>query len=153
MPSLSRLSRAARPAFVAAMLVVAAAAPAHAEKWVGNSYSDSGGSVKIVLGGPTWYGGDGTVGFSGRGRCVGFACLNRRGLVSVMWWNAADGFGWQAVKIDHADGSTCTSLAYFLTPFYTLPPPVGTTINVPYQCANVGGYLLDSGRVALTRRR
>jgi hypothetical protein len=154
MPNPNRLRTAARSAFVAAALLtsVLVAAPAHGEKWVGYAYPSGAPVVKVILRGPTQYGGDGSVGFSGRFRCVGAGCPSRRGLTSVVWWNDAQGFGWQGVQID-LPAATCTSLAYFLTPWYTLPPPRGTTITVPYECVDLYGYLLGTGTVSVTRRR
>jgi hypothetical protein len=156
MPNLSCPRRAARPAFVVAAFLtsILIAAPAHAEKWVGYAQSDSGPGGKIVLRGPTWYGGDGSVAFSGRFRCFSPACIAPRSRVTVARWNAADGFGWQAIEIDHPDGSRCASLVYFLTPWYTLPPPRGTTMTgLRYQCADVHGFEIDRGTVTITRRR
>jgi hypothetical protein len=125
-------------------------------KWVGYAYSDAAGTViKVILRGPTSYSSAGTVGFFGSYRCIGSACAATRGSADVVWWNdASTGLGWQSVDILFpAQGVTCTSLAYFLTPFYTLPPPRGTQITVPYQCTDTVGFMLDNGTVSLTRRR
>jgi hypothetical protein len=118
---------------------------------VGYAYPDGAPVVKVIVRGPTLTG-TGTVGLSGRFRCIGAGCPSRRGLATVVRWNDYDTLlGWQAVQID-LPGAACTSLAYY--PLWdTLPPFIGTTITFPYECVDVYGYLLGTGTVYVTRRR
>lgn len=130
---------------------VAFVGPAHAEKWVGHAYSDSGDAPKIVLRGRTSFADDGTVYLTGRYRCIG-ACLAHRGSVNVAWWNDADGFGHQEVEVDLPGDIWCQSSALFDSAFETLPPSVGTEVTVSYDCDD-GVSEVDSGTVDVTRVR
>ena len=137
-----------------AALVVAFPIVARAEKWVGFAVSDNGPTLRIIVRGPGALNTDGSFQLTGRYRCIGASCLGHTGVADVLFFNDSDtGLGHETVELSLPNGITCTSDADLNGTFDTLPPAIGTELQVDYECDDDNGDVVDTGTVDIARRR